>query len=262
VSQSIERAIEVLMAVGESPKNPAEISRHLDVHRSTALRIMDVLQEQKLLRRLPDGRYSIGPGLVSLAHRALDQFDIARIARPRLIELSELHDQTVHLAELQNRQIVYIDKIEPKRSVRLASRVGEAVCLHTASVAKSILAFMSLQDRNNLLSDHTFERFNAATLASRSELEEELEEVRRRGWATDAGEQEDYINAIGAPIRDATGNVVAALSVIELKAITDLEHMRSTVLEPLLRTATLISQDLGWEEPVPSTAQLKETHAS
>ncbi len=247
MSQSIERAIEVLMAVGEGPKTPAEISRHLDVHRSTALRIMDVLRGQKLLRRLPDGRYGIGSGLVSLAHRALDQFDIARLAHPRLVQLSELHDQTVHLAELQNRQIVYIDKIEPKRSVRLASRVGEVVCFHTASVAKSILAYLPAEERKSLLSAHTFERFNAATLGSMRELEEELENVRVRGWATDAGEQEDYINAIGAPIRDATGNVVAAVSVIELKAISDLDEMRRTSLEPLLRTAALISEDLGWD---------------
>lgn len=262
MSQSIERAIEVLMAVGEGPKTPAEISRHLDVHRSTALRIMDVLQGQKLLRRLPDGRYGIGPGLVSLAHRAIDQFDIARLAHPRLVELSKLHDQTIHLAELQNRQIVYIDKIEPQHSVRLTSRVGQAVCLHTASVAKAILANIPAQDRAELLAAHKFERFNDSTLGSLADLEEELATVRRQGWATDAGEQEDYINAIGAPIRNSAGSVVAAVSVIELKAISDLNHMRQTVLEPLLETARLISEDLGWDSSVPTTTLPKESHAS
>ena len=246
MSQSIERAVEVLMLVGEKPQTPSEISRHLDVHRSTALRIMEVLLNQRLLRKLPDGAYGIGPGLLSLAWHAQDQFALVRLARPRLMALSELYDQTVHLAELQTDQIVYIDKIEPKRSIRLTSRVGDAVCLHTASVAKSILAFADPGTREQLLAGHEFKRFTPTTITSEKSYLETLEAVRERGWSTDDGELEDYINCLGAPIRDVSGQVVAAVSIIELKAKSDLKVMESTVLKPLQEAAEAISCELGW----------------
>lgn len=246
MSQSIERAIEVLMLIGIEPLTPAEIARRLDVHRSTALRIMDVLFSQRLLRKLPDGRYGIGPALLSLAYHAQDQYSLVRLARPRLMQLSEMYDQTVHLAELQSDQIVYIDKIEPKRSIRLTSRVGDAVCLHTASVAKSILAFASEHVREQLLSGHEFTRFTPTSIESREAYLHELDAVRERGWSTDDGELEEYINCLGVPIRDVTGSVVAAVSIIELKARSDLRAMQQTVLGPLQEAARAISLDLGW----------------
>lgn len=246
MSQSIERAIEVLMLIGNEPLTPAEIARRLDVHRSTALRIMDVLFTQRLLRKLPDGRYGIGPALLSLAYHAQDQYSLVRLARPRLVQLSEMYDQTVHLAELQSDQIVYIDKIEPKRSIRLTSRVGDAVCLHTASVAKSILAYATQEVRDQLLAGHEFKRFTSTSIESLDAYLGELETVRARGWSTDDGELEDYINCIGVPIRDVSGNVVAAASIIELKAKSDLAAMQQTVLVPLQEAAQAISRDLGW----------------
>ncbi|WP_321904483.1 IclR family transcriptional regulator [Paraburkholderia tropica] len=246
VSQSIERAIEVLVLLGEGPQTPAEVARRLDVHRSTALRIMEVLQGQRLLRKLADGRYGVGPGIVSLAHRAQDQFNLAQLAHPHLVALSELRDQTVHLAELQHDAIVYIDKIEPKRSIRLTSRIGQAACLHTASVAKCILASLPEDARQALFEHYVFEKHTPTSLLSYEALERELRTVRERGWATDDGEREDYVTSIGAPIRDVTGQVVAALSVIELKAIHDLGSMQQLMLEPLLETANAISRDLGW----------------
>ncbi|RKP53725.1 IclR family transcriptional regulator [Pararobbsia silviterrae] len=246
MSQSIERAIEVLMLLGGGAQTPAEVARRLDVHRSTALRIMDVLFEQRLLRKLPDGRYGIGPGILSLAHRAQDQFDLAQLAHPKLLKLNALRDQTVHLAELQHDEIFYVDKIEPRRSIRLTSRIGQAVCLHTASVAKSILAFLPSKARDAMLDGYVFDKHTPTTLSSRRALERELQLVRERGWATDDGEREDYVASIGAPIRDVDGNVVAAVSVIELKAIHDLKSMESLMLDALLETADAISRELGW----------------
>jgi DNA-binding IclR family transcriptional regulator len=252
VSQSIERAIEVLLMVGHEPLTPAQVSRRLDVHRSTALRIIEVLTGQRLLRKLPDGSYGIGPALLSLAYHAQDQYSLVRLARPRLVQLSEMYDQTVHLAELQTDQIVYIDKIEPKRSIRLTSRVGDAVCLHTASVAKSILAFAPEETRRHLLDGHKFEAFTSTSILSAEAYMAELEQVRQRGWSTDDGELEDYINCIGMPIRDVSGQVVAAVSVIELKAKSNLEEMQRTVLAPLREAAIAISMDLGWAPDQPS----------
>jgi DNA-binding IclR family transcriptional regulator len=260
VSQSIERAIDVLTIIGEHPQSPAEISRRLDVHRSTALRIIEALTKQRLVRKLPDGTYGLGPGLIALAYQALDQFKLVQVAHPRLVALSELHDQTVHLAELQVDHIVYVDKIEPKNSVRLRSRIGETACLHTAGVAKAILAYLSPDARAALVAGHEFERFTSTTHTSLAELETDLDVVRGRGWSMDDGEMENYITCLGAPIYDATGAVIAALSVTELKAISDSSELSRTMLEPLLSTAAAISQEMGWGSS-PTVTKAKEHYA-
>lgn len=250
MSQSIERAIEVLGILAAAPQTPAEVSRRLDVHRSTALRIMALLTTQRLLRKLPDGRYGIGPGLVMLAHRALEQFDLVRTAHPHLVELSSAREQTVHFAELQGDAVVYVDKIDPVRSIRLTSRVGQAAHLHTASVAKAILAFQPEERLDALLREHTFERFTDTTITTVPDYLDALEQVRDRGWACDDGENENFIVAIGAPVRDASGTVVAAVSVIELKAVAPLQTLVETMLAPLRATADAISADLGWAPDV------------
>ncbi len=246
MSQSIERAVAIIQMLSQKESTPSEIARRLGVHRSTALRIMETLLKTNFLRKLPDGNYCIGAELLSLAHQAQDQFYLAKIAHPKLVELSRDHEKTVHLAELQNNQIIYIDKIEPQRSIRLTSRIGQAVCLHTASVAKVILAFLPPEVRDELLANYVFETFTPTTIQSREALEEELKKVFQRGWATDDGERENYINSIGLPIRDASGNVVAALSAVELKVISNLDEMHHLMFDCLQETALSISKQLGW----------------
>ncbi|MDN3312016.1 IclR family transcriptional regulator [Microbacterium oryzae] len=208
---------------------------------------MELLTERRFLRRLTDGRYGIGPAMITLAVRAADQFDLAQIARPHLVSLSTQFDQTVHLAELQGNDIVYVDKVDPsRRSIRLTSRIGQPVPLHTASVAKAILAFQPAEVRATILRDHGFERFTTNTITSLDAFDLTLSQVRERGWAMDDGEREDYINALGAPIRDASGAVVAAVSSIELRSVQDLGEMEHDVLPALLAAADAISLELGW----------------
>lgn len=246
MSQSIDRAIDILALIGAMPRNPSQVARELEVHRSTALRMMETLTARRLLRRLDDGRYSIGGGLLALAHQGLEQLDLARVAHPFLAELSRQSGDTIHLAELQGDAIVYTAKIDPTGMVQLTSRVGQPALLHTASVAKAILAYLPADRRAALLNTHRFDRYTEATIDSIDEYERTLATVRERGWAVDRGEREDFINAIAAPVRDASGAVVAAVSVIALKVMTTLETLETRELQPLLDTAAGISAELGW----------------
>ncbi len=251
MSQSIERALDILTILGDEPQTPAEIARRLDVHRSTALRILDVLLERRMARRLPDGRYGIGGEILALAQRGHDQLDLARVARPYLTALSEAGGETVHFAELQGNAIVYTGKVDSAGPVQLTSRVGQPAVLHTASVSKAILAFLDGPRVDAILRGCDFAPFTDATIRSRAELDVVLAEVRSRGWAVDRGENEEYINAIGAPVRDATGAVVGAVSVIALKVISDLDDLQRRDLSRLLETAAAISAESGWRPPAP-----------
>lgn len=245
--QSIERAVQIMSLLADQPTTPAALARQLDVHRSTVLRLVLLLKEHRYLRKLPDGAYAIGPEIVNLASRAAEQFRLVPLAHPILQQFSARYGQAVHLAELQGDQIIYIDKVNPvSRPIQLTSRIGGTVTLHTASVAKAILAFQPDKTISNMLAGYRFERLTNRTITSMPEFLECLRLVRERGWSEDRGEKEEYINAIGAPIHNASGDVIAAVSAIDLKVVRGLDDMEIQSLDALIQCAEQISIELGW----------------
>lgn len=257
--QSIERAVEIMSLVADQPTTPAELARRLDVHRSTVLRLVLLLKDHRYLRKLSNGAYAIGPEIVNLASRAAEQFRLAPLAHPMLQQFSSKYSQAVHLAELQGDQIVYIDKVNPSsRPIQLTSRIGGTVSLHTASVAKAILAYQPAATIAKMFSGYTFERLTGQTITSLSAFRANLDLVRRRGWSDDQGENEEYINAIGVPIHNASGAVIAAVSAIDLKAVRSLSDMENQSLAALKDCADQISVELGWHPDDTSTGTRTE----
>ncbi|QTV80294.1 IclR family transcriptional regulator [Microbacterium sp. NIBRBAC000506063] len=245
MSQSIQRAVEVLEFLSTAPRTQSEVAMHLDTHRSTALRILQTLTDSGLTRRNPDGSYSIGYRFVGLAHVAEEQFDLPIVARPRMQELGHACGHTIHLAALEPTRIVYAYKVEPAGMVRLHSKIGQIVQLHTAGVAKAILAYQEAARVDDLFVGYRFERFTETTRTSREEYDRDLDAVRETGYAVDDGEHEDFVNCIATPIRDASGAVVAACSITALKAKAPLPTLKD-MLPDLLHVTDGISRDLGW----------------
>ena len=246
MSQTVRRAIDILEFVARRPRTQTEVGAHLGVHRSTALRILESLTDGGLARRLPDGRYGVGHRLAGLAQLALEQFGLRDVAEEQLRALGERCGHTVHLAALEGGQIVYADKVDPVDGVRLYAQIGRPVTLHTAGVAKAILAFQPPGAADALLETCDFGPHTATTLTDPAAYRRVLAEVRERGFAVDDGEYEDYVNCLAAPVRDSGGAVVAAVSVTALKARADLNALTVTVLPDLLTTAETISKELGW----------------
>lgn len=246
MSQTVRRAIDILEFVARRPRTQTEVGEHLGVHRSTALRILESLTEGGLARRLPDGRYAVGHRLAGLAHLALEQFGLKDVAGEHLRLLGERCGHTVHLAALEGERIVYVDKVDPVDGVRLYSQIGRPVTLHTAGVAKAILAYVPRERADALLADCDFAPHTSTTITSPDAYRKALAEARARGWAVDDGEYEDFVNCVAVPVRDSSGEIVAAASVTALKARADLGALESDVLPDLMTTADTISKELGW----------------
>ncbi|WP_026820564.1 IclR family transcriptional regulator [Arthrobacter castelli] len=245
MSQSIQRAADILEFVSIRPRTPSEVAEHLQVHRSTALRMLQTLSETGLARRRNDGLYGVGYRLTGLAHVAQEQFDLAAVAKPHLAALGESCSHTIHLAELQGRSIAYVDKIEQPGMVRLYSQIGQPVVLHTSGVSKAILAHQSAAVVDAMLESCSFESYTDATITSPDAFRRELDHVRDQGWAVDAGEYEDYVNCIAMPLHDAGGAVFASASITSLKARADLDELQQ--LAPRLKEVTTsISKEIGW----------------
>ncbi|SNS97931.1 IclR family transcriptional regulator [Rhodococcoides kyotonense] len=245
MSQSVERAVEILEFVAVQPRTQSEVAAHLDVHRSTALRVLQTLTDYGLTRKRADGKYSVGYRLAGLANAAREQFDFANVARPYLVGLGEQCSHTIHLAALEGRRIIYVDKIEQPGMIKLFSQIGASVCLHTAGVSKAILAFQTPDVVDSVMAAADFEKHTSTTITSRSRFDDELAVVAERGWSVDDAEYEDYVNCVAMPVRDASNRVVAAVSVTALKGRADLAALE--LLLPDLRAVTdNVSKELGW----------------
>jgi len=162
---------------------------------------------RNFVRRQEDGRWTIGLGLTSAALSALDRIETRTVANPWLRRLARDLGHTIHLAELFGSDIIYVDKVEGRGAVRMNSRVAAPVQIHTAAVAKAILAFSTPDVVDSVLADLTYQRFTSTTLTTQASFRRELDTVRARGWAVDDGEFEGYISCIAVPIRDRTGSV-------------------------------------------------------
>jgi DNA-binding IclR family transcriptional regulator len=245
VTQAVERAISILEILSSGPQHPQLVAERIDVHRTTALRLIRDLVRDGLARRNEDGTFSVGYRLAGLAQAALEQFDLRAIAHPHLHGLCGELGVAVHIATVVNGSIVYADKIEPHGKVRLYSQIGKPVKIHASGVGKAVLAFMSPEERPVVLSGYTFERFTAATIVGQEAFAAELARIRRNGYSTDDGEYESFVNCIGYPVADATGRVRTAISVTAIKADRNLAAL-SAGLPQIRHTAETIAAELGW----------------
>jgi DNA-binding IclR family transcriptional regulator len=247
MAQTVQRAINLIQRSAEHPLSLSEAADVLGVHKSTALRILQTLEAARFVRKTGAGTYVLGSGLIELAELALGSIDLRQFASTHLRRLQRQTGHTVHLAQLTGDEIIYIDKMDSPAfdAVKLPSRIGRAVSIYASAVGKVILAHLSREDRDRLLSHVKFERYTPTTFADRDALEAELERVREAGWAADNGEHDAYVMCLAAPVRDSRGEVIAAVSITAIEVIATLEQLKAE-LPVLLETADLISKELGY----------------
>jgi DNA-binding IclR family transcriptional regulator len=212
--QSVARAIRSLELIAEAGElGVTELGRRLGVHKATASRLAATLAERGLVERDPHSdKYRLGFGLIRLAGAAMARLDVVSTAHPILEDLAERTRETVNLGVLSGDVVVYIDQISGTRSIVSVSWVGRRTPLHCTSNGKVLLAFMDDRERDRFLR-RPLEQPTPRTIASPTELRKQLREIRVRGYATTMEELEEGLNAVAAPVRQADGEVVAALSV-------------------------------------------------
>ncbi|MCS7246494.1 MAG: IclR family transcriptional regulator, partial [Thermomicrobium sp.] len=163
------------------------------------------------------------------------------IARPLARELGE----TIQLAVLQGREVLYVGKQEGTQWVRLASEVGTRLPAHATSLGKCLLAWLPPQELDQLLASGPLVALTPRTITDPEALRAELALVRAQGYALDRGETLPDVWCFGAPVRDANGSVVAALSIsvpVTRISPTRAEELATTVQ----RAARELSHRLGY----------------
>ncbi|WP_405678777.1 IclR family transcriptional regulator [Streptomyces sp. NBC_00868] len=251
MSQSVERALAILPLLAKGPAGLGAVADELGVHKSTALRLLRTLHERGFVYRQPDGRYRLGAQLFALAAEAVENLDVREVAHPHLVELNKVTGHTVHLALLQDDEVVYIDKVDSRYPVRMYSRIGKPVPLTVAAVAKLLLADLPEPERRSLAGRIEYPRYTARSTPDAAAFLRELDLVRDQGWATDLGGHEESINCLGAPVYGPAGRVAAALSVSAPSVVVSADGLLE-LLPLVLRTTDAISQDYsGTQEATP-----------
>jgi DNA-binding IclR family transcriptional regulator len=138
--------------------------------------------------------------------------DLVRAARPILDDLAERTHETVNLGVLSGESVVYIDQVTGTRSIVSVSWVGQRTPLHCTSNGKVLLAYATDAERERMLST-PLTRLTPRTITDLRKLRAQLAEVRARGYAQTLEELEEGLNAVAAPVRGMSGDVIAALSV-------------------------------------------------
>jgi DNA-binding IclR family transcriptional regulator len=211
--QSVDRALAILdLLARRGEAGVTEIAAELDVHKSTAFRLVGALENRQLVEQVSDrGKYRLGFGIIRLAGATTASLDITREGQPVCERLAVELDETVNLAVLDTGAATNITQSYGTAAVTTRNWIGQRTPLHATSSGKVLLAWADDQVLEAALD--TLERYTPNTITSRSKLLAELELTRDRGWASTNEELEVGLNAVAAPIRGTGGVVVAAVSV-------------------------------------------------
>ncbi len=242
-SQAVMRALDVIEAAGEDPIDLARLAASLGLTRSTAHRLASGLVARGYLRFAPGEGYSLGPKLIELGARARAQRPLTRIARPHLDLLALETEDTVHLGVLEGDWALYLDKIPGRRRFEISSKVGERHPVWSTGLGKALILDGTA---------HDWERFFAIGTARGPNRDHEraawMERMRTYagwGYAFDLEENEPRVRCVAAPIRDAAGQTVGAISVSSASHYMDDVRMAALAAR-VTGAAGLISAEMGW----------------
>jgi IclR family transcriptional regulator, KDG regulon repressor len=249
---TVGKALDVLDRVAQvgRPVRFTELLADGGYPKATLYRFLQTLTHQGMLAYDPDRQtYNLGVRLVRLAHAAWAQSSIAPLARPYIDRLSAEVGETIHLAQLDLGQVLYVDKRNAQRPVEMFSQAGKVGPAYCTGVGKAMLAHLSEDELTRALERQSFHRFTEHTLDTREKLIAELQAIRARGFAFDREEHEPGIICVAVPILTRAGRAMGALSITSTIARTTLDALAG--LTPKIReTADLIAAEAeSWRFP-------------
>ncbi len=207
--QTADRVLQILGAFGSDAHELSigSIADKLGVHKSTASRLATTLVRRGFLER-QKRVLRLGPEVNRLGLLALSNADLSAVAADAMKWLCSATGETVHIAVREGSEALNIAQVDGPAIVGIGNWVGRKTKLHCAANGKVLLAFSGI----GLLED-PLPAFTAQTITSAEVLRAELEKIREAGWASNAGELEEGLNAVAVPVFDATGDCRAALRV-------------------------------------------------
>jgi IclR family KDG regulon transcriptional repressor len=246
---SIDRCIKIIEMLSEHPRGLklTELSSKLNQHPSSVHHIIHTLSPYEYIVQDADTkRYSLGFRFLEISRRILDNMDIRKVARRHLEDLRNETRETVHLAVLRNRKVVYIDKIEnPGGGLSLSTYIGFTTDPHAAAGGKVLLADLPTQEIKAIYQNRILKSYGKKTITNLPKLLEELEKVKKQGYAIDDEEYYEGVRCIAAPVHSGV-RVVAAVSITGSVFTVARDRINGELKDLVMNTAKKISSELKW----------------
>ncbi len=257
MEQTVQKAMNLLEALVRSgqPRRLTELARQLGLTKPNVYRLLSTLTVLGYVKKDPDtSLYSPTLKLWEMGSLLVRDVDLVSVAGPHLRRLCEQCHESVQLAVFDTGFTVYVDKVDSAQPLKAITTIGSRVPATATSTGKAMLAWLPSESLDAAF--HHVKRYTPLTLIRRKDIERDLEETRKRGYALNRGEFRVGVCGIGAPVRDRSGGVVASIGIWGAEK-NILGPRREELAELAVAAARDISRDLGYLTVSPDSAVRK-----
>lgn len=220
-NQSVVKAVSIIDAVAMGDRNLKAISERVEIPTTTVHRMLQTLISQHLIRDVKGIGFTLGTKLITLGNIATQSMPLKHLARPYLEELKNLTNDTVHLGIKDEDQIFYLDKIPGNRTIQLRSKVGDRLPIAATGIGKSLMIDMPKTEWHRLIKEQLPNKCDDMLLR--------MEHYSQGDYSFDLEDNEDYVRCVAVPIRNKSGNIIAAISVTSIKDYMDDQRMHELI---------------------------------
>jgi Transcriptional regulator len=248
--KSLQKAIRILDILKDAADGMslAEICSRIKLSKSTVHGLISTMRDENFIEQSPtDGKYKLGVRLFELGNAVARNWDVRKVALYHMKKLLADFGETVHLVKLDQNEVLYIDKLEGIKALRIVSEIGTRLPLYCTGVGKAMMAYLPEYEIERFMRKITFVKFTPNTITNLEALKRELESVRKRGYAEDNQEIMEGLTCIAAPIFDHAGNAIYAISVSGPTYRFDHE-MREKAIHMVKEAAMNISVHIGYRK--------------
>ncbi len=230
----------------DNDQSLSNISNLTRLNISTTHRICNMLERHGYLNRNPrTKKYALGHKILSLSTSLTRKDRLCNVAHSYMQKLCQDFKEVINLAILDNLEAVVVHRVETNRTLVPQHRIGTRFALHCTSVGKVLLAGLEDKALNQILNQIELKPLTKYTITSKEKLLQDIFLVKQRGYAINDRELNEEIRAIGAPIKSANGEVIAAINIDAPVHRTPLWKLKQFAPK-LIETAVSISKDMGY----------------
>jgi IclR family KDG regulon transcriptional repressor len=248
LATTVQKAFRLLEILGEKqPARPSEIVKQLALSRSNVYRLFSTLQEMGYIEKDIDLKYNLSFKMFILGNTVLRRNQLSDVAHPYMARLAEICKENVNLGVMYEKKVLYVEKIESPHYLKLDQPIGRTDPVHCTALGKALLSGLTDREIEAFLNSTKLIPYTKKTIIDPKVLDRVIRNVKREGYSVDLEELNEGIHCVGAPIRDVTKNVIAAIS-ISAPAIRLTKQKMKKLEVPLIETSLEISKKMGYME--------------
>jgi IclR family KDG regulon transcriptional repressor len=245
---TVEKSLKIIELLNNNPQGLSllEMTNRIGFSKSTIHHILSTLLPYDYIAKDPETKkYSLGFKFLEISRGILDNIDVRKIANKYLRQLHDGCKEATHLGILRDGHIFYIDKIDTPGRLSLATYIGFRTDPHAAAGGKVLLSELSHKEIMDIYKERSLKAYGTNTIKSFPRLFEELEKIRKQGYAIDDEEYYEGVRCVAAPIR-AGRKIIAALSITGSIFTMTMERIDKELIGLVMKAAEEISSEMQW----------------